>query len=180
MTIIGDSVAAGLSYEPAAARALGEGFDLKLDLKVCRRLVSPSCPYQGSAPTTGLEAVKAEGSGLGHTVVIDVGYNEDGTRYAQDMDLVLRTLRENGVRTVVWVTLRQTLGDYYRINAAIRREAARWPGLVRVTERGQPGQGLVRLGRRPPDRPGRDRPGPVPAPALVAAVRASSGAPGTL
>jgi hypothetical protein len=140
VTFIGDSVSAALIEVPAAARYLGSGLDLRLDLRVCRRLVLPSCPYQGVTPSTGLEAIQADGASLGHTVVIDVGYNEDGYRYASDMDQVLHVLRAEGVRTVVWVNLREIRSDYYRINAAIEREAARWPR-VRVADWNSTSQG---------------------------------------
>jgi len=140
VTFIGDSVSAALTEVPGAARYLGSGLDLRLDLRVCRRLVLPSCPYQGVTPSTGLEAIQADGTSLGHTVVVDVGYNEDGYRYASDMDQVLRALRAEGVRTVVWVNLRETRSDYYRINAAIESEAARWPR-VRVADWNSASQG---------------------------------------
>ena len=34
---------------------------VRLDLKVCRRLVLQSCPYQGSTPSTALETVQSYG-----------------------------------------------------------------------------------------------------------------------
>ena len=37
------------------------GLSLELDLKVCRRLVAASCPYDGKVPSTALEAVRATG-----------------------------------------------------------------------------------------------------------------------
>ena len=59
VTVIGDSVSASLLYVPSAERRRGQGFDLRLDLKVCRRLVAPSCSYQGVIPSTALQAVEA-------------------------------------------------------------------------------------------------------------------------
>jgi hypothetical protein len=132
--MIGDSVPAALTYVPGAERVLGQGLDLRLDLRVCRRLVAASCAYMGRTPATGLEAVQADGSSLGHTVVMDVGYNDDGTRYIADMDRVLRALRDADVQRVVWVTLREERSDYVRVNAAIRHEASRWPRLVQIAD----------------------------------------------
>lgn len=134
VTMIGDSVPAALGYVRGAERVLAQGLDLRLDLRVCRRLVAASCPYQGRTPSTGLEAVQADGSALGQTVVIDVGYNDDGTHYVADMDRVLRALQGAGVRRVVWVTLREERSDYVRVNAAIRHEAALWPRLVQIAD----------------------------------------------
>ena len=44
VTVIGDSVQASFSYVPKAVRRLGKGLDLRMDAKVCRRLVARSCP----------------------------------------------------------------------------------------------------------------------------------------
>ena len=58
VTLIGDSVSAALDDAPAAARYLGRGLDLKLDAKVCRRLVAPSCSYMGTTPSTALSLIR--------------------------------------------------------------------------------------------------------------------------
>ena len=47
LTFIGDSKAAGIEFSRKAKRLLARGNDVRRDLKVCRRLVAPSC-----SPTT--------------------------------------------------------------------------------------------------------------------------------
>jgi hypothetical protein len=127
VTLIGDSVIASFNYVPAARRYLGKGLDLRSDAVVCRRLVAASCPFQGSIPSTALQVVDAEGSALGPVVVINVGYNDWAAVY--DVDRVMRALRAAGVRTVIWVTLREA-GSYASIyaqtNARIRSADKRW------------------------------------------------------
>ena len=49
-TFIGDSKAAGIEFSKKAKRLLRRGHDVRRDLKVCRRLVAPSCAYQGVVP----------------------------------------------------------------------------------------------------------------------------------
>ncbi len=150
VTMIGDSVSASLLYVPSAERRLGRGFDLRLDLKVCRRLVAPSCSYQGVAPSTALQAVEASGSSLGHTVVIDVGYNDGASGYAADIDRLMRAMREAGVKRVIWVTLGEQRPYYVAINQIIRARQKRWSKMMRVADwaavsRGRPwfgGDGL--------------------------------------
>ncbi len=127
ITFLGDSVAASLSYLPATSRALGRGLDLKLDLRVCRRLASAGCPYGGSAPPSALEAVYSGGAQLGPVLVVDVGYNDDPALYRRGMDDLIQTASALGVKHIVWVTLRESRSVYRETNAVIRAEAKRYP-----------------------------------------------------
>jgi hypothetical protein len=133
VTVVGDSVADAITYVPAARRRLSQGFALRLDLRVCRRLVMPSCSFQGSAPSTALQAVEAYGSRIGDVLVVDVGYNEGSTGFGRGIDEVMRAARSQGVRGVVWVTLRETRTIYRDTNIAIRQAAKRWP-MLRVAD----------------------------------------------
>lgn len=130
VTFIGDSVAASLMFVPEARRALGRGLDLRLDLKVCRRLVQPSCTYQGVTPATALQVVRSKGSALGDVAVIMVGYNDYASQYRKGLDQVMRALRKAGVDDVVWVTLGETRENYRLINGVIRNAQKRWPELT--------------------------------------------------
>jgi hypothetical protein len=130
VTIIGDSVSASLLYVTAAQHLLRRRYDLKLDLEVCRRLVVASCVYQGTQPTTALEAVKRRRGTLGRTVIIDVGYSDTGSTYPAGLDRVMRALRAAGARRVIWTTLRENgSANYHVINTAIRHARRRWPQL---------------------------------------------------
>jgi hypothetical protein len=133
VTVISDSVAASISYVPAAQKDLEHGLTVQLDLKVCRRLIEPSCPYEGSAPPTALSAVKSYGSRLGQVLVIDVGYNDSSSGYAQGIDTIMRAALSQGARSVVWVTLREAgsyASDYRSINAEIKTATRHWPELT--------------------------------------------------
>ena len=81
MTVIGDSVQASFSYVPKAVRRLGKGLALRMDARVCRRLVAPSCPYKGVTPATALELAKSLGRRTGRVAVVNVGYNDDPRGY---------------------------------------------------------------------------------------------------
>jgi hypothetical protein len=128
VTVIGDSITASLDYVPVARRYLAQGFDLRSDAVVCRRLVAASCVFRGSQPVTALELVETQRHALGPVVVVNVGYNDWAAVY--DVDRVIRALGSAGVRTVVWVTLRARTANYARSNARIRAAARRWKGLV--------------------------------------------------
>lgn len=127
VTFVGDSVADSLSYVPDAERTLGRGFAMRFDLRVCRRLASPGCPYDGSTPPSALDAVYSSGSTLGDVLVVDVGYNDDPALYRRGMDDLIQTAGALGVKQIVWVTLRETEPIYGETNAVIRGEARRFP-----------------------------------------------------
>jgi hypothetical protein len=126
VTFVGDSVAASISYVATAQKQLKRGLDVRLDVKVCRRLVQPSCSYQGTTPTTALQAVQSYGRSLGKVLVVKVGYNESPQGYGQGVDRVMRAALSQGAVGVVWVTLKETSSTYHWTNVAIKRAAKRW------------------------------------------------------
>jgi len=128
-TFVGDSVPASISYAPLAQAELKRGLRVRLDLRVCRRLVASSCPYQGSTPSTALHAVQSYGRSLGAVLVVKVGYNESAQGYRQGIDQVMRAALAEGAKAVVWVTLRETTDSYHQTNVVIRTAAKRWPQL---------------------------------------------------
>jgi len=129
-TFVGDSVSASITYVTSAQAQLERGIDVRLDLKVCRRLVQPSCPYQGSAPSTALQAVQSYGQSLGHVLIVKVGYNESSSGYGKGIDEIMRAAIAQGATGVVWVTLREKSDIYHWTNVAIRQATKRWPQLV--------------------------------------------------
>ncbi len=129
-TFVGDSVPASIGYIPAARAQLAKGLAVRLDLQVCRRLVQPSCTYQGSTPSTALQAVQGLRRSLGRVLIVNVGYNESARGYRQGIDRIMRAALAQGASGVVWVTLRETSGIYRSTNVAIRTAARRWPQLV--------------------------------------------------
>jgi hypothetical protein len=133
VTIFGDSAAEVLDYVPHAKQSLSLGLDVNWQLKVCRRLVQLSCPYQGVRPPTVLDVVQRSSSAsLGPIVVVDVGYNDYVDQYQNDMETVIKALVAKGVAHIIWTTLHEVRDDYRNMNATIRAEAARWPQLVVV------------------------------------------------
>jgi hypothetical protein len=132
VTLIGDSVADRMQRDPAAIAALDQQFKLDLETRGCRRLVSTSCTIQGSSgpPPTVLQLVQNLSQTIGKIVVVDVGYNDTPSHYNHDLDTVMRTLKHFGVKTVVWLTLRDPRHVYQASNADIKREPKEWPGFV--------------------------------------------------
>jgi hypothetical protein len=130
VTFVGDSVPASIMYSPRAKSILGRGLATRLDLRVCRRLATASCSYQGSAPTSALQSVQSLGHALGEVLIVDVGYNESSSGYRDGIDRVMRAARAQGASGVVWVLLRETRDIYRETNAVIRSAQKRWPQLL--------------------------------------------------
>ena len=128
-TFVGDSVAASISYTPEAQTVLSRGLRVRLDLRVCRRLVTFGCPYQGSTPPNALQAVQSLGRSLGDVLVVYVGYNESSAGYGKGIDQIMRAALGQGAKGVVWVTLREERDTYAQTNVAIRAATRRWPQL---------------------------------------------------
>jgi hypothetical protein len=126
VTFVGDSVPASIDLVPSAQRRLDRGLDVRRDLRVCRRLVTPSCTFQGTTPVTALQSVLAAGPRLGDVLIVEVGYNESAYGYREGMRRVLSAARAQGTKGIVWVTLREIRPVYRQTNAVIRAEARRW------------------------------------------------------
>ena len=133
VTFVGDSVADALAYLPSTEQAFSRGFDVHFDLRVCRRLATTGCPYEGTAPSSALDVVDASGAQLGPLLVVDVGYNDDPAQYRRGMDDLVQTAGARGVKRIVWVTLRESRPIYRQTNAVIRSEAKRFP-MVEVAD----------------------------------------------
>jgi hypothetical protein len=142
VTFVGDSVPASIDYVPQARKELDRGLRVRLDLKVCRRLVAPSCPYDGSTPSTALEAIRGYGSKLGNVLIVDVGYNDYSGTYRDQMREVIKQADAQGVTGIVWVTMRQARTSYDWTNHVIKTEARNWPNVSvadwNVASKGKP------------------------------------------
>ena len=127
VTMLGDSVADSLQYMPSAEQLLQRGYAIRFDLRVCRRLASSGCPFQGAVPSSALVAIRDDGSSLGDVLVVDVGYNDDPALYRAGMDQVIHAAHALGVKRVVWVTLRASWQSFRATNAVIVSEAKKFP-----------------------------------------------------
>ena len=130
--MIGDSVITSVAYTSQARALLARNVDLHFLAVVCRRLVQPSCWYNGTRPPTALDVIETNGSALGQTVIVESGYNEYAQQYPDDIDTVMKALAAAGVETVLWMTLREQRPTYATMNDQIRAAAAKWPQLVVV------------------------------------------------
>lgn len=103
--VLGDSAMAALNVYTDARFAL-RGAEFRVDAANCRRLVHQSCrsPVTHQIPNTAYEALLAA-PGIYDIVYIDVGHNDwYDDDFAAQFDLMVRTARAKGARTVLWAT----------------------------------------------------------------------------
>lgn len=132
VTVIGDSIATAVQWNPKALALLGRGLDLKMQVAVCRRLTGASCPYEGAQAPTLADVVAAQGRELGPTVVVAVGYNDYEQTFAASVASSVRALLAAGVQRILWVTLRAARQSYPAMNDVVRAAAARYPQVTVV------------------------------------------------
>lgn len=134
VTIFGDSVAAALDWDSTAREVLEHGDRLTLDLAPCRRLWTAGC--LSPPPPSVLEDVRKLGRRLGPTVVVLVGYNDDPVIFREGLGVTLNAMRRDGVRQVLWLTLRAVYPQYVATNAAIKAAARRRPWMRAINWNG--------------------------------------------
>jgi hypothetical protein len=129
VTIITDSVGGVLQWDGESSQIIGNGFDVDVESVACRKLAEPGCSYL-PPPPSALDTIDRIGTGLGRTVVIDVGYNDVTSDYAAGIDPVMRALLGFGVQHVIWVTLVERQGTWADTNGVIVAAAQRWPQMI--------------------------------------------------
>ncbi|MBM3664178.1 MAG: hypothetical protein FJW92_00025 [Actinobacteria bacterium] len=123
VTVIADSVGAGLDYITGGrAKATGP-WSAVFDLKVCRRLVAPPCPPNPPSTLSVIRSLPTPGD----IVLIHVGHNDAGATY--DIGRVMATLKARGVKRAVWLTLQSIAPSASGVNAAVRTAATRYDWL---------------------------------------------------
>lgn len=124
--VVGDSVLAGVPLHAAALGSLQARHPVIFDAAVCRRLVAPSCPYQGSTPLTALDVLQAARGQFSPTLIVGAGYNDVSVSPA--IDAILAEARSQGITSVLWLTYRESGANaarYAGFNAQLRaRDAA--------------------------------------------------------
>ncbi|HEX9257981.1 MAG TPA: peptidoglycan-binding protein [Acidimicrobiales bacterium] len=107
VTLVGDSTMAALDwYDSYGGLALlGGYYDVQVDVRSCRRLVSLSCyGRDGLRPPTALQVVQSRAGALGEVVVVMTGYND--TTISNAIDAIVDASLAGGAKKVLWLTYR--------------------------------------------------------------------------
>jgi hypothetical protein len=135
--VIGDSVMAGISLYPSGVPALQAKHTTVLDLKVCRRLVAASCPYQGVAPPNAITTLKSAAGTFTRALVVGVGYNDTTANVAAGVDQIMAEAQRQGIPTVIWFTYQQrgkNAGLYAAHNATLFAKQQQYGTRLRVAD----------------------------------------------
>jgi hypothetical protein len=132
VTIFGDSSASVFEWDPPARAAVEKGNRVTYELQPCGRLTTPGCI--NPPPPSVLSEVRAMGRSIGPTAIVLVGYNDDPHVYANGIDSVLRAMHRNGVKQVLWLTLRTAAHaqQYGATNGVIRSARGKFPFMTVV------------------------------------------------
>jgi hypothetical protein len=132
VTIFSDSVGAALNWDSTAKRIVQRGNNVLFELHPCGRLVLPGCI--SPPPPSVLHDVRRLGRRIGPTAVVFVGYNDDPATYRNGIPVVMRAMRNHGVKHVLWLTLRSIYKQYVDINHAIYAAQPKWRTLMTVLD----------------------------------------------
>jgi hypothetical protein len=132
VTIFSDSVGAALDWDSTAKRIVEHGNRVLFELHPCGRLVQPGCI--SPPPPSVLRTVRSLGRRLGPAVVVFVGYNDAPATYRRGIPVVLRAMRNHGVKHILWLTLHATDRQYVDTNHAIYAAEQKWRPLMTVLD----------------------------------------------
>jgi Putative Ig domain len=132
LTVIGDSVLTAVIWNQAPLSILESGFDVNLQIGVCRTLAGRSCPFNGDRVPTVLDLVNTLGAELGPNVVVEVGYNDPPDTFAQNVERAITALLAAGVQRIFWINLHEHVWhpQYVAMNHILDEEARRHPELT--------------------------------------------------
>jgi hypothetical protein len=134
VTIFSDSVGASLNWDPAAKVVMERGNRVRFELHPCGRLTQPGCI--SPPPPSVLSVVRSLGRSIGPTAILFIGYNDDPATYRHGIPAVLRALRKDGVKRVLWLTLQPVYKQYVDINQAIWGASRHHRGFMTVLDWG--------------------------------------------
>lgn len=129
--VIGDSVLTAVLWRTDTLALLKRGFDMELDVGVCRRLTGVSCPtLRGDRVPTLVQVAAGRGTEIAPTVVVSVGYNDLPATFQESVESAVTALVRAGARRILWVNLREQQAQFALMNRVLRGAAVRYPELT--------------------------------------------------
>lgn len=132
VTVIADSVLTAVYWNAAPLAVLGEGFDLRMEVGVCRKVTGVSCPFEGGTVPTLVDLVAQLGPALGPTVVVEVGYSDDPATFSDSVEQAIGGLLAVGVKQILWVNMHEWQPQYAGMNETLVAAAKRHPEVTVV------------------------------------------------
>jgi hypothetical protein len=129
VTILGDSVLTAVEWNDAPLATLQHGFDMYMDIAVCRTISGVSCPYEGGRVPTLMDVINGMGIRLGPTVLVEVGYNDEPQKLEDEVETAVQAMLAVGVQRILWANFPNYNDHWGTMDAALERVAARHPQL---------------------------------------------------
>ena len=125
VTVIGDSVLDAVQSNSGPRSILKQGFDVDLEIGICRRLTGTSCPFKDAEVPTLIDVVRELGPRIGPTVLVEVGYNDDAPTFAQSVEEAITAVLDAGARQILWVNMHESQQQYIGMNQVLVAAARR-------------------------------------------------------
>jgi hypothetical protein len=125
VTVIGDSVLDAVQSNRGPRSILKQGFDVDLEIGICRRLTGMSCPFQDTEVPTLIDLVRELGPRIGPTVLVEVGYNDDAATFAQSVEEAITAVLGAGATHILWVNMHESQQQYIGMNQVLVAAARR-------------------------------------------------------
>jgi len=126
VTVLGDSVLTAVQWNEAPLATLQKGFDMYVDVGVCRTVAGISCPYEGGRVPTLMDVIAGMGIRLGPLVLVEVGYNDDPAVFEREVDDAVEAMIAVGVRRILWVNVPATNEHWQTMDDALDAVASRY------------------------------------------------------
>lgn len=127
VTVIGDSVLTAVQWNAEPLAVLENGYDMRLEIGICRRLAGVSCPSDGQRVPTLLDLVQSLGPQLGKVVLVEVGYNDDHDTFEATVEQSVQALLQAGVQHILWANLHGFGPQWGDMNKDLAAVALRHP-----------------------------------------------------
>ena len=128
--LVGDSVGTGMSWHGDAIAVMQKNLNIDWQVAICRRLIGESCdPGDGEPVPPTLVDLISSMSSVPATVVVEMGYNDFESTFAEAVDDTMQALLAKGAQHVLWLTLREARDPYPALNAILAQKAAQYPQL---------------------------------------------------
>lgn len=126
--LIGDSTLSGVRWADRYGDL--ERFNFLFDAESCRRTLESSCwSREQYRPPNALAALQGHAGEWGEVLVMMTGYNDSSTGFADGVEAIVDEARQQGIRSVVWLSLRTKGVDYeeplHLANGSTYRQANR-------------------------------------------------------
>jgi hypothetical protein len=126
--VISDSVMTAILWNAQPLATLEHGFpNVDMEVGICRVIVGESCEFMGSEVPSMVDQIQMLGTGIGQTVVVEVGYNDPPSSFASEFQQAVQDLLAAGVTHIFWLNYHVWQPQYATMNQILAKAAKQFP-----------------------------------------------------